>query len=339
MRYRTMLFRLAYLLVPHALAQACPDALPDTMQAVRVHQYGGADAAQLDVIVRPQPGAGQVLVAVHAASVNPIDWKLREGMVQSWWPLTLPAVLGRDASGEVVAIGPGVDDLACGDAVVVALSNRDPRGTYAEYVVVERGNVAPKPVRLSFVEAAAYPLVAMTAWNAVEAAGVEPGQRVLVQGGAGGVGSIVIQLAKARGAHVVTTASARNEAHLLALGADQVVDYRSVRFEDVVDPVDAVIDAVGGETTARSVAVVRRGGRLVTFAGAVPREVCAEAGIACVGSDAGDPADSLAAIGALFEDGTLKVNVEAIYPLQDAAAALERNRVGRTRGKLVLQMR
>ena len=341
MRLRSTLLALASVAMFPLAADAadCPTDLPDTMRAVRMHDYGGPEQLRIDTIPRPTPAAGEVLVEVHAASVNPIDWKLREGLARNWWPLDLPAVPGRDGAGVVVAVGSGVTDLACGDAVVVMIENRSSQGTYAEYVAAKRTDVARKPEKLSFAEAAAYPLVAVTAFNAVDTARVKSGDRVLVHGGAGGVGSMAVQIAKARGAHVTTTASARNAGFVKSIGADAAIDYRAVKFEDAIDDVDAVIDAVGGETTPRSVAVVKRGGRLVSVAGGVSAAACRDAGIECLGADAGNAAKALPEIGRLIDAGQLAVSVEKTFPLAEAAAAQEQNRAGHTRGKLVVTLR
>lgn len=322
-----------------AQAQVCapPDSLPKTVSAVRLHAYGGPEQLHLDSIPRPQAGPGEVLIKVDSASINPIDWKLREGRAQNWWPLKLPAVVGRDASGTVVALGAGVDDFHCGDAVVV-LAESD-SGTFAEYIVAAGNVVAPKPTKLSFVEAAAYPLVALTAWDGlVETGQVQAGERVLIHGGAGGVGSMAVQIAKARGAHVIATASARNREFLLGIGADEVIDYTRTRFEDAVDDVDLVFDTVGGDTLSRSPAVLVPGGRLVTIAGSISAQACSKAGIVCPPEKNGTPRDGLRQLGKLIDGGALRINVDAEYPLSAAGAAQERNREGHTRGKIVIRV-
>lgn len=328
-------------LAPAASAQAPGNgapAIPASMTAVRFHEYGGAERLRVERAPVPAPRAGEILVEVHAASVNPIDWKLREGLVQSWWPLRLPSIPGRDAAGIVRAIGAGVTRWRVGDAVAVYVPS-SALGTYAEYVLVEAEHAVAKPASQSFVEAAAWPLVGITAWNAVENAKVGSGDTVLVHGGAGGVGSLVVQLAAARGARVVATASARNVEFVRGLGAAQVVDYRAARFEDAVRDVDAVIDTVGGETLARSPAVLKRGGRLVTIAGRLPKEACASGGLECVGSNAGEPARALSELAPLVAAGKLNVVVDRTFPLENAAEAQEALRAGGGRGKIVLRVR
>lgn len=318
-----------------AAESRCP-GLPDTMRAVRLAQYGGADRLKLETIPVPSPAAGEVLVAVRASSVNPIDWKLREGYAQRWWPLELPAVMGLDLSGVVVGVGEGASGWRCGDEVVAYLGPKG-RGAYADYARVDAAVLAKKPASLGFVEAGAYPLVALTAWQSVVDAGeVKAGDRVLVHGGAGGVGSFAVQFAKARGARVVATASARNHGYLESLGADEAIDYRAVRFEDAVEAVDLVVDTVGGDTTTRSAAVLGEGGRLVTIAGQLPDAACRERKLVCrdvlVAPDAAD----LAAIGALIDAGKVRVHVDASYPLERVGEAQEANRAGHTRGKIAI---
>jgi NADPH:quinone reductase-like Zn-dependent oxidoreductase len=322
-----------------AHASECAKDVPDTMRAIQLVDYGGPDRLQAATIPVVAPKAGEVLVEVHAASVNPIDWKLREGQGKGWWPLELPAILGRDVAGVVVGVGPGVEGWTCGDEVVGFLGSA-PHGGYAEYVPVAVEGLARKPKSLTFTQAGAYPLVAMTAWQAtVDAGGVKPGDRVLVHGGAGGVGGMAVQIAKAKGAHVIATASARNHEYLKSIGVDEAIDYRTQRFEDVAKDVDLVVDTVGGETLERSPAVVKRGGRIVTIAGRLPQAACEAGGIECKGVRAEPAAASLAEIGRLIDAGSIDVHVDATFPLERAGEAQELNREGHTRGKIVLVVR
>ncbi len=340
----TMLL-LAFAPLVQAAADCHTDTLPDTMRAVVLRDYGGADKLQLETVARPDAAAGELLIEVRAASINPIDWKLREGLAKDWWPLQFPAILGRDVSGVVVDIGDGVQGWDCGTPVAAYLerapaAGRPLPGGYAQYVAVDARDVVRKPAAISFEQAAAFPLVAVTAWAAVVDTGkLQPGERVLVHGGAGGVGSMAVQIAKARGAHVITTASAGNHDFVRSLGADEAIDYRAVKFEEVVKDVDLVIDTVGGDTLKRSPAVLRDGGRLVSIAGGPPAE-CRSGRIQCP-PDEGDVDGgviALAGIVQLIEAGQLTINVDAVYPLEQAAAAQEKNREGHTRGKIVLKV-
>lgn len=314
------------------------EALPATARAVRIHEYGGPEQLKVESIPRPRPAADEVLVKVVAASVNPVDWKLREGELKSWWPLTLPAVLGRDASGVIVEVGKNVKDFHCGDDVVV-LIDRSPQGSYAEYIAVNVNDMALKPKSMTYVEAAAYPLVGITAWNSlIESARLRAGERVLIQGGAGGVGSMAVQMAKARGAYVITTASERNREFLKSIGADEVIDYKTTRFEDVVHGVDVVLDTVGGETLQRSVSVLKPGGRLFSVAGSVTAETCASAKIECPKEAGIDIRPAFREIGRLIDAGKLHVQIDRVYSLDQVAQAQELNRAGHTRGKIVLRV-
>jgi NADPH:quinone reductase-like Zn-dependent oxidoreductase len=331
---------LAFLLLIPATSFAAADScepLPETTQAIRMHGYGGPEQLRLDTIPTPTAGAGEVLIRVHSASVNPIDWKLREGAGKDWWPLQLPTIIGRDGSGTIVGVGAGVGGFHCGDAVVVLAASD--RGTSAEYIVANAADVAPKPASMNFQEAAAYPLVGITAWNGVvETGGLKKGERVLIHGGAGGVGSMAVQIAKARGAYVIATASARNHAFLKELGADEVVDYQTQRFEEVVKDVDLVFDTVGGDTLKRSPKVLVPGGRLVSIVGGLSSQTCTDAGIVCPAEKDSAPKTGFAELQKLIDRDALKVHVDAEYPLSDVGIAQERNREGHTRGKIVIRV-
>ena len=230
------------------------------MKAVVINEYGDNDKLQFIDVTRPQPQAGEVLVKVHAAGVNPVDWKIRGGM-GARLGLTLPIRLGGEIAGTIEAVGEGVGDFTEGDAVYGIIKS----GGFAEYAIAKAGDVAPKPARLDFVPAAAVPLGALTAWQAIFGlANLDRGQRLLITGASGGVGSLAVQLAKAKGAHVTGTASGRNEAFVRDLGADEFVDYTRQPFEEAVKDVDVVFDTVGGDTFARAFQTLKKGGFLVT---------------------------------------------------------------------------
>jgi NADPH:quinone reductase-like Zn-dependent oxidoreductase len=314
-------------------AAACP-ALPDTMRAARIHAAGGPEALRVERVPLPSPAAAQVLVRVHYASINPVDWKLQEA-----GRLPFPAIPGGDLSGEIVALGAGVTGLACGDLVAGIADPRAGDGSYAEYTRVTATDLVPRPARFSLAEAAAYPTVAVAAWRFLVATGqVRSGERVLVHGGAGGVGSMVVQIAKAKGAYVFATASERNQDYLRRIGVDEPIDYRATRFEDVALDIDLVIDTVGGDTLARSAAVLRDGGRLVTTAGTPPAEACGAGRITCPPVAAWDVAQGLAFVAPLIASGALRINIDRIYPLDAIVAAQQHNRSGRTRGKVVVDL-
>jgi len=303
-------------------------AAPDKMQAAEVGE-GGALSVQTRPV--PRPGAGEVLIKVRAAGVNPVDWKVamrRLGMVP-----------GTDVAGTIDTLGDGVTGWKVGDQV---LGFARQSGSYAEYAVIPVGSLAMKPVSMTFEEAAGVPIAAETAYRALHEAGkIAAGQTVLIHGAAGGVGSAAVQIAKAAGARVIGTASPNNHDFLRSLGADQVIDYRSQRFEDVVKNVDLVLNTADAETNARSIGVIREGGVLVSIVGPANAMACAAAKIRCARPDrekGASNADMLARVGELADAGKFKVHVEEAYALADASRAWEKSRGGHTRGKLVIRV-
>jgi len=304
-----------------------------------MHEYGTSDVLRIEEAPVPTPKAGEVRVRVHAAGVNPIDWKVRSGRLQKSYPVPLPYTPGRDISGTIDALGSGVTGLKVGDPVV---ANSD-GGGFAEYVVVAEADAAPKPHKLTYEEAAGIPVASLTAWRTIiEAADVQKDQRVLIHGGAGGVGSIAVQLAHSRGAHVIATASERNHEYLKSIGADEVIDYRTTRFEDAAKNIDVVLDTVGGDTLARSPAVLREGGMLLSIAGIPSAQACSERKIRCPKWSSQNPryaGEQLQKLGQLFDAGTLKMRIEAVFPLEDANQALELSETGRARGKIIVKVR
>jgi NADPH:quinone reductase-like Zn-dependent oxidoreductase len=319
--------------VAPAHAGACAKA-PASMRAARIHAAGGPEALRIESVPVPAAAAGEVLVRVHYASVNPVDWKLQER-----GRLPFPAIPGGDFSGEVIAVGAGVTDFVCGDQVAGSVDQTERSGSYAEYVTVPTTEIVRKPAAFTMAEAAAYPTVAVAAWRyLVQAADVQRGERVLVQGGAGGTGSVIVQIAKARGAYVIATASSQNREYLQSIGADEVIDYRATRFEDVVRNVDVVVDTVGGDTLVRSEQVLRDGGRLVTLVGSVPAQICDRRRVVCPATPPWDIKGGLEAVGPLIAAGKVRINIDQTYPLDAIVQAQEHNRSGRTRGKVVVDM-
>lgn len=305
------------------------------MRAVVVERWGGPENLVEREIERPEPGLNEVLVRVHAAGVNPVDFKTRAGGALIEWG-AVPAV-GWDVSGTVAAVGPGVGVYRPGDEVFGMPLFPRQAGAYAEYVVAPARHLAPKPAGLTHVEAAALPLAALTAWQAlVDTADVRPGERVLVHAAAGGVGHLAVQIAKARGAHVIGTAGAGKHDLVRGLGADEVVDYRAVRFEDVVGDVDVVLDGVGGDTAERSLRVLRPGGRLITLPGPDDVPATVPDGVRAVWMLVEPDRLGLREITALVERGALRPVVDTVVPLAQAAKAHEIGERGRTTGKIVL---
>lgn len=315
-----------------------PADASETMQAMRIAEFGPVDVMRLEQVPLPVPGQGEILVQVHAAGVNPVDAHIRGGHTQGFIDVALPHTPGFDISGVVAALGPGVDTFAVGDAVF-AMLDLTRGGAYAEYAVVGIAEAARKPPGLSHVEAAAVPLVALTGWQAMfDAAGLSEGQTVLIHGGSGGVGSIAIQLAKAHDARVITTASDRNLDFVRSLGADVAVDYRSERFEDVAHDVDVVLDLIGGQTQERSLAVLKDGGVLVSLVGLEAAAQSPPRGIRASSILVRPDAAQLQQIAALLEAGIVQPTVSLELPLAQAGEAHRQVETGHTRGKVVLRV-
>jgi len=309
-----------------------------TMRAVRVHEYGGPEVLKYEDAPRPEPGTGDVLVRVHAAGVNPVDWKVRAGMTRGFLNYKLPMIPGWDLSGVVEAAGAGATGWKKGDEVYSRPDiSRD--GAYAEYIAVKASELAHKPKTLDHAKASAIPLAALTAWQALfDAGGLAMGQTVLIHAAAGGVGTFAVQLAKWKGARVIGTASEGNHEFLKELGADELIDYNKVRFEDTVRDVDVVLDTMSGETRDRSWKVLKKGGILVSILGPPSSEEAAKHGVRGVGVFVQPNQKELEEIGVLVDSGKLKPIIEAVLPLEDARRAHEMNQTLHTRGKIVLQV-
>jgi NADPH:quinone reductase-like Zn-dependent oxidoreductase len=303
------------------------------MQAIQVHDYGGPEVLMLEKVQLPQPNADQVLIRVKAAGVNPADWKYRAGLYKQFMPLKFPWTPGLDGSGIVEAVGANVTTLKKGDEVYGIIA-----GGYAEYALALANEVQLKPADLIFEQAAALPVGVLTAWGAViETAKVETGQRVLVHGAAGGVGSYVVQLARWRGANVIGTASADNVDFVRSLGAETVIDYNATPFETVVRDVDVVIDTVGGDIPDRSWQVLRQGGVFVTIAARLADDAGAKHGVRAMAAGRAS-ADKLQVISELLESKEIKPVVGAVFPLADAQKAQELSYTGHGRGRIILHI-
>lgn len=309
--------------------------MTETMKAVRFHDYGPADVLREETVPRPDPGPGEVLVRVHAAGVNPFDWKVRSGHMREFLPLTFPTTPGLDVAGTIEVVGQGVTGFSRGEAVFGRGT-----GTYAEYALVPVSALARKPARLSFDEAATLSVAGVTAWVGLfDLAKVEAGQRVLVHGGAGGVGLFAVQLAHWHHAHVIATASTRNVEFVQSLGADEVVDYTTAQFEAAVRDVDVVFDTVGGDVMQRSLGVIKRGGWLVEIVGMPPADLGKDRDVHVAAVQA--PAELrtiLERIGTLVEEGHLQPHVGHVYRLSDAALAQRESETGHGRGRIVLHV-
>jgi NADPH:quinone reductase-like Zn-dependent oxidoreductase len=313
-------------------------ATSQTMKAIRIHNYGGPEVLKYEDAPRPQPQAGEVLIRVHAAGVNPIDWKVREGHMKDFWPHKFPLILGWDLSGVVEELGRGVSRFKIGDEVYsIPDPTRD--GAYADYIVVRESELALKPTSLHHVRAAAVPLAALTAWQSLfDTAQLQLGQRVLIHAGSGGVGHFAVQLAKWKGAYVFATASGKNQDLLRELGVDKAIDYTQQRFEDVARNIDIVLDTIGGETQERSWSVLKKGGSLVSLVQPPSEEKAKELGVRAA-FVAGHPSGAqLAEIAKIIDSGKLAPVIDRILPLLEVRRAHELSKTGHTHGKIVLRV-
>lgn len=308
------------------------------MKAVCIYSYGGPGVLVYEDAPCPHPGDGEVLVRVHAAGINPVDWKIREGHLKGMLHHTLPLILGWDVSGVVEALGTNLSRLKLGDEVFSRPDlSRD--GAYAEFIVIRESELALKPKSIDHIHAAALPLAGLTAWQTLfDAGGLAAGQRVLIHAAAGGVGSLAVQLAKWKEAYVIGTASMHNHDFLRKLGADQVVDYERERFEDVVGPVDVVLDTLGGDIQERSWKVLKRGGILISIVSPPSAETASAHGVRQVFAFIKPDAAQLAEIAKLADAEKIKAIVETILPLSDATRGQELSQRGHTRGKIVLRV-
>ncbi len=328
--------RLAALSATLALALAAASALAaDTMKAVRIHAFGGPEVLTYEDAPVPTPAAGQVLVRVRAAGVNPVDWKIRSGQMGGG-QLRDPLTLGYDVAGTVERVGEGVSSVKAGDPVFAYLSLRR-GGGYAEFALVAESELARRPKSIDETTAAAVPLAGLTAYQAlVDKAELKPGQTVLIHAAAGGVGHFAVQIAKHLGARVIATASAANHDFLKELGADEVIDYRTQKFEDLARDVDVVLDPLGGETQDRSFRVLKKGGILVSIVQPPDPERLKEFGVRGTVFLVQPNGPQLATLAELIDQNRLKPHVSQTFPLAEAAKAQEASASGRTRGKIVL---
>src|SRR2546430_17035423 len=309
-----------------------------TMKAIRIHNYGGPEVLNYEDAPRPQPQAGEVLVRVHAAGVNPIDWKVREGHMKGFWPHKFPRILGWDLSGMVEELGRGVSQFKIGDEVYsIPDPTRD--GAYSDYIVVRELELALKPNSLHHIRAAAVPLAALTAWQSLfDTAQFQRGQRVLIHAGSGGVGHFAVQLAKWRGAYVFATASTKNQELLRELGVDEPIDYTQQRFEDIARNIDIVLDTLGGETQERSWSVLKKGGNLVSLVQPPSEEKAEELGVRAAIIGAQPNGAQLAEIAKIIDSGKLAPIIDRILPLSEARRAHELSQSGHTHGKIALRV-
>jgi NADPH:quinone reductase-like Zn-dependent oxidoreductase len=309
-----------------------------TMKAIRISAFGGPDVLRLEDLPIPEPRRSEFLVKVQAASVNPVDYKIREGKYPPVPADKLPLVMGRDIAGIVAARGPDAgDQLREGDAVYAMLGPGS--GGYAEYAVVTATEATRRPAAADSIAAAAVPLAGLTAWQGLFRYGaLKEGQRVLIHGGSGGVGHFAIQFAKAKGAHVITTASGRHLDFVRSIGADEAIDYKKQRFEEVVHNVDLVYDLIGGDTQQRSFAALKRGGILVSTLTEPDQEKARAHGVRALRYAVQENAAELDEIARLIDAGKVKPKVSKIFPLAEAAGAQHYLAGQHPEGKVVLRV-
>ena len=306
----------------------------EMMKAVRVKRFGGPETITVQRIPKPTPHSGELLVRVEAAAVNPIDWKLREGLFKD---LALPFTPGADFCGVVERLGPGVEAFEKGDSVYGVA--RGSMGADAEFVAAPQGSVALRPRTLSPIEAACVPVVGLTAWQGLFTQGaLKAGQTVLILGASGGVGSMAVQLAKLAGARVLATAATENVERVRGLGADQVIDYKKQRVDEAAEDVDLCLDLVGGDLQKRGFLTVKLGGRLISTVQPPDEALAASRGVMARFLMMKPDADQLRQLAVKIDAGEIRVEVAKILPFERAAEAEELNRRHGVEGKIVLRV-
>jgi len=311
------------------------------MKAVQIERYGNEDVLELAELEQPKPEENQVLVKVKAAAVNPVDWKIRDGLGEMFG-MKLPLILGCEVAGTVEAVGgqgpsrTGVKNFVAGDEVYGYLSAYS--GGYAEYVAASASEFVRKPKKIDFDTAVSVPVGALTAWQGIFDQGkLASEQRILITGASGAVGSMAVQLAKNKGAHVIGTGSGRNEEFVRKLGADEFIDYKKTKFEDKVSGVDVVFDTVGGDTQERAFQTLKRGGFLVSTVSPPSAEKAKEFGVTVAMVQMMPKPYQLAEINRLVESGKLKVRVATVLPLAEVKKAHQMSATGHADGKIILR--
>jgi NADPH:quinone reductase-like Zn-dependent oxidoreductase len=312
------------------------------MKALQIQQYGGNEVLKLNQDApKPTAGKGQAFVEVHAASINPIDWKVRAGYLKEMVPLTMPATLGGDFFGVVAGVGESVSDPKVGDRVYgygSLLSGGS--GSFAEFVCALVSTVATAPQKITPAEAAALPLVGASALQAIQDhMKLQRGQKLLIHGGAGGIGSLAIQVAKSMGAYVATTCSGDDIGYVKQLGAHEAIDYKKDAFELRLTDFDAVFDTVGGDTTVKSFTVLKKGGTLVSMLGPPDPALAQKAGVTAIGQNTHVTTQVLKRLAQLLDSGAIKLHVDKVYAFEKARDAFQRLEEGHPRGKVVLEIK
>lgn len=307
------------------------------MKAAQINSYDGPTAVNINLVDTPGVTADQILVEVKAAGVNPFDNKVADGHAKDWVDLELPATLGGDVAGIVRELGVDVTGFEVGQEVYGSANALSGNGSFAEFTPVKAGSLAPKPTSTDFVTAAAYPLVAASAYQAiVDTAHVAAGQKVLIHGGAGGIGSQAIQMAKAAGAYVATTAGSKDLDFVKSFGADEAIDYTTQDFSTILKEYDLVFDTVGGETNAKSYQVLKPGGLLISMAAQPDDALSQQYNVKASYQSTTTTTEYLTKIAEMIDAGKLSINIDKTFPLDQAAEALGYLKAGHVRGKVVI---
>lgn len=329
---------LAIGIISGAFAMAGAQTNPAMMKAIVVKEFGGPEVLKYQDAPKPEPKNDEILVRVMAAAVNPVDTYVRQGKLSRGSGIGGPIIIGYDIAGTVEKTGADAKKFKAGDQVYCYLSVMR-GGGYAEYAVAKESETALKPKNINFIEAAAVPLAATTAWQAlIDTAKIDKGQTVLIHGGSGGVGSFAIQIAKARGAKVIATASTAHQELLKQLGVDQAIDYTTTKFEDTVRDVDAVLNCVRADTLGRSYGIVKKGGIIVSITDEPDQNECAKHGIRGTRLGAHPDSKVLEELTNLIEAGKMKPIVSQTFPLADATKAHEQIETHHTLGKIVFKV-
>lgn len=314
--------------------------MTDNMKAAQISKYGGSEVVEINNVPKPTSSSGKVLIEVRAAGVNPVDWKIREGYFQKMVPLKLPATLGGDFSGIIREVGEGVSNFKTGDDVYGTASTLGGgSGSFAEFALADVKSIARKPKHSNHIEAAALPLAGVSALQAlVEHMDLSKGKKILIHGGAGGIGTIAIQLAKHLGTYVATTASANNKQYVKELGADEIIDYKSQSFEDLLHGYDAVFDTVGGETYRRSFKVLKKDGMIVSMVEQPNSELMKKYGVNAIAQGTQVNNERLSKLVELIGQQVIKVHIDKTFPLEQAGEALTYLQERHPKGKVVLMI-
>lgn len=312
------------------------------MKAVQINAYGGVEVLEInDDASKPTVGEGQVLVEISAASINPFDRIVLEGHVKDFIPLVFPTIIGGDMAGTVVEVGPNVTDYVVGDEIYgQAAPWAGGSGAFAQFATAATGKIAKKPTNIDFIKAASLPLVGESALQALEThIKLQSGQKILIHGAAGGIGSIAVQIAKALGAYVATTVSTKDLDFAKKLGADEVIDYKTQEFEKLLKDYDAVFDTAGGETTNKSFSIVKKGGVVVWMSGKPDLELAKKYQIEAIGQNTDGNSEKLNRLCELVESGKVKPQVDKVYKMEEVGEAFTHLEKEHPRGKVVLEIK